>query len=78
MTSNKKYSFKLTNYRKSIINVIIFSFLFVLVSCEASEKAEKKRYIEEYKTVSLIPPSEKDSSFYQTDYKKNKEPSYPF
>jgi hypothetical protein len=78
MTSNKKTSFKLTNYKKVIINVIIFSFLFILVSCEASEKAEKKRYIEEFKTVSLIPVSEKESSFYQTEYKKNKEPDYPF
>jgi len=78
MTPNYKTSFKLTNYRKLIINVIIFSFLFTLVSCDVSEKAEKKRYVEEYKTVSVIPTSEENSSYYQTSYTQNPAPTYPF
>lgn len=73
-----KKPYNYLNYKKIKINVITIFFLIILSSCEATEKAEKKRQADAFQTVSLIPPTEEDSEFFQTEYKQNPAPSYPW
>ena len=47
-------------------------------SCDASEKAEKQRLDNAYRSVSVIPPSEEDSEFFNTRFEKQPAPEYPF
>jgi hypothetical protein len=78
MVSLFKSPFICNNYKKIIINVIIICFIFILTSCEASEKAEKLRLDNAYKTVSLIPPTQEESEYFQQSFEKQPPPSYPF
>jgi hypothetical protein len=71
-------SLNLTNYRKVLINVIIFSFIIIFSSCDVSEKAEKERLDQAFGTAAIIPPSEDMSEFLNTSCEKQEPPHYPF
>jgi hypothetical protein len=71
-------TYNLDNYKKVLINVITICLLFALFSCEVSEKAEKARSDVAYKTVSVIPPTQEESEFFQISYERTQGPKYPW
>lgn len=68
----------LTNYKKTAINVIIISFFLFFSSCDVSEKAEKERLDHAFGQVAIIPPSEENSEFFNTNFERQEPPQYPF